>query len=168
MSLNAYFSKIVGEKQGAFKGGCIQKGREGWMEIIACNHTIKSPRDTASGQATGKRQHMPIRTRLYYDQAMPQFYQSLVFNESLKEVVIAYFSPNKLGTAGGAGVETLTYEIKLTNAFVSQMEFEMLNNKNPELTRYENMYIVEMVYQRIEGTWKLGNKVWQDDWLDPK
>jgi type VI secretion system secreted protein Hcp len=167
MSLNAYFSKIVGEKQGAFKGGVIQKGREGWIEIIACNHTIKSPRDTASGQATGKRQHMPIRTRAYYDQSLPMWYTALTRNESLKEVVISFFSPNKLGTAGGAGNETLTYEVQLTNAFVSQMEFEMLNNKNPELTRYENMFVNELVYQAITGTWKLGNKVWADDWLAP-
>lgn len=31
---------------------------------------IKSPRDAASGQATGKRQHKPIRFRPYYDQAV--------------------------------------------------------------------------------------------------
>lgn len=167
MSLNAYLSKVVGEKQGAFKGGVIQKGREGWIELIAVNHTIKSPRDSASGQATGKRQHLPIRVRGYYDQALTAMYQALVYNESLKEVVISFFSPNKLGTAGGTGVETLTYEVKLTNAFISQMEFEMLNNKNPELTRYENMFVAELVYQKIEGTWKLGNKIWQDDWLAP-
>jgi type VI secretion system secreted protein Hcp len=167
MALNAYFESVTGEKQGKFKGGVIQKGREGWMEIIALNHTITSPRDVASGQATGKRSHKPIRARLYYDQSLPQWYQALVLNESLKEVTIDFFSPNKLGTAGGTGVETLTYQVKLTNAFVSQVEFEMLNNKNPDLQRYENMFVVEMVYQKIEGTWKLGNKVWQDDWLAP-
>ena len=168
MPLNAYISKCQGEKQGAFKGGCIQKGREGWMEIIAANHTIKSPRDAASGQASGKRQHLPHRVRLIYDQSITMFYQALVYNESLKEVVISYFSANKLGTAGGAGTETLTYEIKLTNAFVSQMDFEMPNNRNPDLMKYENMFCIEMVYQKIEGTWKLGNKTWADDWLAPQ
>jgi hemolysin-activating ACP:hemolysin acyltransferase len=29
------------------------------------------------------------------------------------------------------------------------------------------MLIISKVYQKIEGTWKLGNKVWQDDWLAP-
>jgi type VI secretion system secreted protein Hcp len=167
MALNTYLSKVVGEKQGAFKGGVIQKGREGWIEIIQSSHQIISPRDPASGQATGKRSHKPMRFSFYYDQSLPAWYQALVYNESLKEVVIAYFSPNKLGTAGGAGVETLTYEIKLTNAFVSTIEFSMPNNKNPELMKYENTATIEMVYQKIEGTWKLGNKVWQDDWLAP-
>ena len=167
MSLNTYFSMVKGQKQGQFKGGCIQKGREGFIEVIAVNHTIKSPRDSASGQATGKRQHMPIRTRSYYDQSLPMWYYALTKNESLSEVVLQFYSANKIGTAGGTGQETLTYEVKLTNAFVSQMEFEMLNNKNPELTRYENMFVIELVYQAIEGSWKLGNKIWQDDWLAP-
>jgi type VI secretion system secreted protein Hcp len=167
MSLNTYISKCVGEKQNAFKGGVIQKGREGWMEIIAVSHNISSPRDVASGQATGKRVHAPITSRMYYDQSLPMWHTSLVYNESLKEVVFAFFSPNKLGTAGGQGVETLTYEIKLTNAFVSKLELDMPNNKNPDLQRYETMLIISKVYQKIEGTWKLGNKVWQDDWLAP-
>ncbi|NUP11508.1 MAG: type VI secretion system tube protein Hcp [Polyangiaceae bacterium] len=167
MALSTYAKDIKFTKQGQGKGSCIQKGREGWVEIIAVNHCIKSPRDTASGQATGKRQHCPIRIRMPYDMALPQFYQALCNNEAIQELTLAFFSPNKLGTAGGQGVEMLTYELKLTNAFVSQVEFEMLNNRNPELTRYENMYVVEMVYQAVQGTWKIGNKVWSDDWLSP-
>lgn len=168
MALDAYFSKVVGEKQGAFKGGCTQKTREGWIQLIASNHSVMSPRDPASGQATGKRAHGPIRARMYYDQSITMWYQALVYNEGLKEVVLSYFSPNVVGKTGGQGVEFLTYEVKLTNAFVSKVEFESLNNKNPELTRYENMVVVELVYQRIEGTWKTGNKVWADDWQEPK
>lgn len=167
MALDTLFEEVTGEKQGKFKGGVIQKGREGWIQIIALNHSITSARDVASGQATGKRTHKPIRARMYYDQSITQWYQALVLNESLKSVTIDFFSPNKLGTAGGQGVETLTYQVKLTNAFVSAVEFEMLNNKNPDLQRYENMFITEIVYQKIEGTWKLGNKVWSDDWLAP-
>jgi len=163
--LLSYFEKVVGEKQGPFKGGVLHKERKEWMEIIASNHSITSPRDPASGQATGKRQHGPFRARLYYDKSITMWYQALVLNESLKEVVISYFSPNVLGKIGGAGVETLTYQVKLTNAFVSKVEFESLNNKNPELTRYENMFIVEIVYQKIEGTWKEGGKSYADDWL---
>lgn len=166
--LAAYFSKVVGAKQGPFKGGVLQKTREGWIEIIAANHCVDSPRDPASGQATGKRRHGPFRARGYYDQSITAWYQALVTNEGLKEVVISFFSPNKLGVANSAtGVETLTYEIKLTNAFVSKVEFESLNNKNPDLNRYENMFIVELVYQKIEWTWKINNKIAADDWETP-
>ena len=47
------------------------------------------------------------------------------------------------------------------------LEISMPNNKNPDLMKYENTVSVELVYQKIEGTWKLGNKIWQDDWLAP-
>jgi hypothetical protein len=97
MALNAYWMEVTGEKQGKFKGGVIQKGREGWIEIIALNHTITSPRDVASGQATGKRTHKPIRARHLYDQSITQWYQALVLNEALKTCTIDFFSPNKLG-----------------------------------------------------------------------
>ena len=33
--------------------------------------SLSSPRDPASSQATGKRTHMPIRERAYYDQTVP-------------------------------------------------------------------------------------------------
>lgn len=164
MALSTYIN-AKGQKQGPFKGGCIQKGRENLVEAIACSHAIQSPRDPASGQATGKRSHGPFRFRAYYDQSITMWYQALCLNEALSEVTISFYSPNIMGKAGGVGVETLTYEIKLTNAFVSKVEFEMLNNKNPDLTRYENMFVVEMVYQKIEWTWKIGNKKAEDDWL---
>jgi hypothetical protein len=35
--------------------------------LLGAGLAVKSPRDTASGQATGKRQHMPFRLTGYYD-----------------------------------------------------------------------------------------------------
>ncbi len=167
MALDAYV-KATGEKQGLFKGGVIQKGREGLIQVISCSHSCESPRDPASGQATGKRRHDPWTFLAAYDQSITMWYQALCMNESLKEVIFSFYSPNVLGKAGGSGVETLSYEIKLTNAFVSKVEFQMLNNKNPELNRYENQFRVSMVYQKIEWTWKAGgSKVAMDDWLEP-
>ena len=73
MSLNSYISKVVGEKQGAFKGGAIQKGAEPAPAAPAKAPVkakdakpvdafeVSSPRDAASGLPTGKRTHKPIR-----------------------------------------------------------------------------------------------------------
>ncbi|MBA2399583.1 MAG: hypothetical protein H0V72_12940 [Bradyrhizobium sp.] len=30
-----------------------------WFEIVRFEHSVKSPRDAASGLATGRRQHLP-------------------------------------------------------------------------------------------------------------
>lgn len=41
MALNSYLV-VTGEKQGIIRGGVIQKGREGWIEINAYDHEIIS------------------------------------------------------------------------------------------------------------------------------
>jgi hypothetical protein len=39
--------------------------------VEACRRIASQPpRDSASGQATGKRVHAPIRARMYYDQSL--------------------------------------------------------------------------------------------------
>ena len=59
MALTAYL-RVVGTRQGEIKGSVTQKGREGRIAVIAVSHELLSPRDAATGQATGKRQHKPF------------------------------------------------------------------------------------------------------------
>ncbi|GEM_PF-2596316 len=79
MSLNAYVSNFKFAKQGAQKGSTIEKGDAPAPLKKATpppapaapvkakdadsfeEKKVSSPRDPASGQATGKRQHAPIR-----------------------------------------------------------------------------------------------------------
>ncbi len=164
MALDA-FVKFEFEKQGWINGGCVRKGREKLCEVIEMSHAVESPRDPASGQATGKRRHKPMRLRYYYDKSVPLMYQALTRNEAGKLITIDCYSPNKVGVIGGQGVETLTYQIKLTNAFISSIEHHMPNNKNAELMKYEHTISVELVYQKIEWTWLVdGTKSAFDDW----
>ncbi len=82
MALNAYL-KITGSKQGLIKGSCIQKGKEGLIEVIAFEHEIISPRDVATGQATGKRQHQPLVVTKELDKSTTALIQALIQNETL-------------------------------------------------------------------------------------
>ena len=45
-------SELTGEQLDFVSGGK-------WLEIIRFEHSVKSPRDAASGLATGRRQHLP-------------------------------------------------------------------------------------------------------------
>jgi type VI protein secretion system component Hcp len=63
---------IEGTKQGVFaaaKGGNIAGLRFGY--------TVKSPRDAATGQATGRRQHGPVVVTKMVGTASPQIFQAL-------------------------------------------------------------------------------------------
>ncbi|HTN44955.1 MAG TPA: type VI secretion system tube protein TssD [Flavipsychrobacter sp.] len=160
MALNSYLV-VVGEKQGTIKGGVIQKGREGWIEINAYHHEVVSPRDASSGLATGRRQHKPFVFTMDIDVSVIAFYNAFINGEKLKTVEVKCFSPQRTGASGG-GVETLHFTILLTNAAIVSMENEMLNNNDPALVNFEKRITIALVYESIQWTWVQGNKSAQD------
>ncbi|MGN7785324.1 type VI secretion system tube protein TssD [Niabella sp. 22666] len=103
MALNAYL-KITCSKQGVIKGSTIQKGKEGLIEIIAFDHEIISPRDAATGQATGRRQHKPLVITKELDKSTTALSQALIQNEVLTSFELKFYTPNKMGAAGGQGM----------------------------------------------------------------
>ena len=163
MALNAYL-KLKGQKQGEIKGSVIQKGREGKIMVIAVSHEIVSPRDAASGLPTGKRQHKPLVITKELDKSSPLLYTALCTNENIPELELQFWSSAGGGSVGGAGKETQHYTVKLTNANIVDIRFAMLNNKNPELTRYAEYEEVAFTYQKIEWIWVMGGITSTDDW----
>lgn len=164
MALNAYLV-LKGAVQGSIKGNVIQKGREGWIEVNAYHHGISSPRDMATGQASGKRQHGQLKITKQIDQSTPLLYKALCTNENLTEFELKFFSPNTLGQGGGSGVETNSFKIVLKNASIVSINEEMLHNKMPENTAIPVLEQVCFVYEKITWTWVTGNKTAEDNWL---
>jgi type VI secretion system secreted protein Hcp len=162
MALNAYL-KLTGAKQGDIKGSVTLKGREGKIMVIAVSHEIVSPRDVASGQATGKRQHKPFVITKELDKSTPLLLSALVNNETITEWELQYFAA-KAKAGAGAGVETNNYTVKLTNASIADIKSIMLNNKDPELVKFAPYEEIAFTYQKIEWTWTDGNITATDDW----
>jgi len=165
MALNSYLN-LKGQKQGDIKGSVTQKGREGKIMVIAVSHEIVSPRDPASGLPTGKRQHKPIVITKELDKSSPLLYNVLVNNENISEWQLQFWTP-QLSAQQGVGSEKQHYTVKLTNANIASIAFRMLNNKNPELTRYAEYEEVAFTYQKIEWTWMEGGITSEDDWQNP-
>lgn len=165
MALNAYL-KLKGQIQGEIKGSVTQKGREGKIMVIAVSHEIVSPRDSASGQATGKRQHKPFVITKELDKSTPLLYSALVNNENITSWELQHFTA-QTGGSGGVGVEKNHYTVKLTNAKIVDIKSIILNNKNPELTRYAEYEEIAFTYQKIEWLWVLGGITASDDWEAP-
>lgn len=162
MALNAYLT-LKGQKQGAINGSVTQKGRENKIMVIAVSHEIVSPRDPASGHATGKRQHKPFVITKELDKSSPLLYNALCNNEVITQFQLQFWTPKTTAAAGG-GAEVQHYTVKLTNARIAGIQFTMLNNKNPELTRYAEYEEVTFTYQKIEWTWMNGAITASDDW----
>ncbi len=165
MALNAYL-RLKGQKQGQILGSVTQKGREGWIEVIAVNHTIVSPRDTASGLPTGKRQHKPFVITKQLDKSSPLLYNALCNNENIPELSVQFWTP-QLAAATGMGAEKQHYTVKLTNANIAAINFLMLNNKNPALSQVKDMEEIHFSYKKIEWTWVDGGIMAMDDWEAP-
>jgi type VI secretion system secreted protein Hcp len=102
------FMDVTGLHQGHFPGAETQSPWEGWTRMLGFDYSVISPRDAATGQATGQRQHKPIVITKRVDKTTPLFFQALVTNEILSHVTFSF-------TLDG-GAET--YRIKLTNASV--------------------------------------------------
>jgi len=164
MALNAYL-KLKGQNQGQIKGSVTQKGREGMILVFAVDHSIVGPRDSASGQATGKRTHNPFRITKEVDKASVPLYSSLVTNENISEWELKFWRPKTQGS--GSGVEAQYFTVKLTNARVASVHLVKPNIKDPNLHNLPDYEEVEFTYQKIEWTWTDGGITAMDDWESP-
>ena len=160
MALNAYLT-LKGESTGEIKGSVTQAGREDSIMVIGVDHEVESPRDAASGLPTGKRRHKPITITKEIDKSTPLFYTLLVNNENITEWKLQFWTPSP------SGKEIQHYTISLTNASISGIRAEMLNNKYPENMQHKEREHISFTYQKIEWTWEDGGITAEDDWEAP-
>ena len=112
------------------------------ITVEGVSHEIVSPRDIATGQSSGKRQHKPITVVKEWGASTPLLMNALVNNQNLTSVLIGLLR-------NGQSVGT----IKLTNAHVSGYVTHGLTES------------WSFTYQKIE--WAAGTAVAQDDLLAP-
>lgn len=160
MALNAYL-RLTGETQGKIDGSVNQRGKRGSMMVIGFGHEVVSPRDAASGLPAGKRQHKPLTITKEIDKASPLLMQALVTNENLTEVSIQFWQPSKTGK------EIMHFVITLTNASISGIRQEMLNNKYPENMQHKEREHISFCYQKIEWVHVKSGTASEDDWEAP-
>lgn len=110
---------------------------EAGFRVESYSFGVTQPRDHASGQATGKRQHKPFTFTKPIDSSSPILYKKLLANEAIPEVLLRVSEP---GTKN-----SLT--IKLTNASLMQIEQKYGNEGNQNLVEE-----ISFVYEKIEMT----------------
>ena len=112
MALEGYVS-IHGREQGPFRGN---PKRESGVSVLKFSYAVEAPRDVATGQASGKRQHEPIKITKEWGASSPQIFQALVSNEVLDSVVIEFVNQNR-------SRQERPSKIHLTNAHVLQVRY---------------------------------------------
>jgi type VI secretion system secreted protein Hcp len=160
MALTAYLT-VTGQIQGNIPGSVTQAGRVEQIAVYGWSHEVVIPRDAASGLATGKRQHSPFTITKPLDKASVPLAGAQANNEILTTVVLRAWRPT------ASGKEQQYYTVKLTNANVSQIQSEMLNNQYPDNLKLEVLEHISFTYQKIERTWTEGGISVEDDWESP-
>ena len=154
------FLNITAEKQGVVKGSVTQKGKEGMIAAFAFHHEITLPRDVSSGMATGKRIHKPVTITKEVDLSSAKLLLALVTNERLKQVVINFWHPRKMGGAGGASYEVNYYRVTLTNAAISNISQDKPAGADMNASVIEKL---ELVYEKIEWQYLEGSNIIASD-----
>ena len=157
MGSSAYM-KCVGARQGALVGPVTLSGYEGSIEVEVAEHSISSPRDLATGQATGKRQHKPFLITKSTDRTTPMFYNAQVSGEILSNCTIKFVRP------GGADGLDQYYSVKLTNASIASTAFTK-GDARASAGRFGEYEEIGFSYQRIEWTITNGGIMAVDDWV---
>ena len=155
MAYTAYIS-IKGQKQGQFAGDGSDKQNKDRILITSFSFSAESPRDVASGQASGKRQYQPIVIQKHWGEASPQVYQALSSNEVLTQVLIEFI------TTDPKGGEMVDHSFNLTNATISAVR-EFTESAQPA-NQIEYLEEISFTFQKIEIKDKSG-KTFDDNWV---
>jgi type VI secretion system secreted protein Hcp len=168
MAYEAYM-KCKFNKQGASKGESPKKDRKDWISVLAFNFEVQSPRDAATGQASGKRQYKPVRFLKEWGAASPQLMTACARNETLDTVNFEFI------THTGAGAETVYYTITLTNATVSAVAMftgeetgaegagSSKHTKDVDTLELER---ISLTFSKIEANATLAKTTFMDDWRE--
>ena len=106
------YISVLGKVQGQFPG----EGATTKIELTNFEMENVSPRDLATGQASGKRQHLPVLAQKPTGPATAQFFKAFTSNEQLTTVTFEVYKP---GT-GGALIQD--YKIVLGNATIANFK----------------------------------------------
>jgi type VI secretion system secreted protein Hcp len=162
MAYEAYMT-IEGVKQGKFKGESIRGPHKDKMGVLGFEYEVVSPRDVASGQASGKRQHKPVKIIKEWGAASPQLFQAVTTNEVLKSVLFEFIRTTP------EGKEDIHYTIKLTNATVcGHHKFTDKGAKHEETADTHELEEISFTFQKIELESKWGKTMANDDWTAPQ
>jgi type VI secretion system secreted protein Hcp len=134
----------------AIKGG--DDGTQTTMDVLSFSQGIVSPRDAASGQATGKRQYKPITIVKRVDASTPRLFQACATNETLPTVTFVLHPP-------GASADQL--KVTLTNAACADLTDTTSEGGTMELET------IHLTFQKIQIEHLIAKTSFQDDWEAP-
>jgi type VI secretion system secreted protein Hcp len=126
-----FYVTIEAAKQGRLAGESTREVHKDKLAGIGFSYEVGSPRDAASGQAGGKRQHGAVTFTKEWGAASPQLFTALVTNEVITSALFEFVRTNDVG------VEHVFHTIRLTNASVTAIHQYIAAQEDGELDNAE-------------------------------
>ena len=139
-----FYVTVEATKQGRLKGESPREAHQDALVGISFHYAVTSPRDVASGQASGRRQHQPVDFVKQWGAASPQLFAAMVGNEVLKSVLFEFVRPDEQGG------EVVFHTIRLTNASITAIEQFIKGDPEPPPTDPRALERISLTFQRIE------------------
>jgi type VI secretion system secreted protein Hcp len=153
---NGFYLSVKAAKQGDLKGESGKNKNK--IPILGFSYGVQSPRDLASGQASGKRQHKPVTVFKEWGVISPQLFEALVNNENLTSVIIDEIRTDPTGK------EAVYMEIRLTNATLMEITIDPQRLEDQPVWTDKEIEQLSFIFQKIEIENKISKVVATDDW----
>jgi len=151
---------VEGTKQGKFKGESSKSKFADRSEITGFIQEVTSPRDAASGMASGRRMYQPVILLKKSGASSPQFFQAITTNEILKKIVIDFYR------ADATGAEINYYTVTLENVVVSGYKQFIGPLDNEKFNPADNILYdeIKFTFQKITIEEKTAQTTATDEW----
>jgi len=160
---NVYLT-LTGAAQGWIRGdsSLTSMGRENTIEAVAYSHMLIAEPDPATGLASGVHDHCPVIIVKELDRSTPQLFRAWQSNESCT-AVFKFFRPDP----SGSGAEQQFYTVTLTEAHISGIRQEVLNNLDSATNTMPPIERISFTYSDITEEWMENGFVHEDRWRNP-
>ncbi|MET0839771.1 MAG: type VI secretion system tube protein Hcp [Marmoricola sp.] len=151
-----FYVTVEGSRQGRLQGESIREAHRDQLTGLSFRYAVTSPRDVASGAASGRRQHQPVSFVKEWGPASPQLFQALVTNEALTKVRFEFVRDSADG-------EEIVYQtLELSNASITAIE-QYLNGEPDPPPDPRALEKISFTFQHIEITNLAGQTTAVDD-----
>ena len=134
--------------------------REGTIECSSFSYSVITPRDQASGELTGRRQHRAVEITKRVDKSTPLLLKALCQNEPVTSAEFRFFRPSP----GGSGAEEHFYTVLLENGYVSGISQLSEDDIMGGEAAPPMMEEIAFVFQDITWTYEIGVVTHKDSW----
>jgi len=134
-------------------------GREGSIECVSYEQSVRTAREASTNMVTGRRQHQPIKIVKRIDASSPLLMKALTENQKI-EAAFKFYRPNP----SGDGTTEQFYTVQLKEGNVSSVKQVVHDTIAAATVGLAPMEEVEFVFKEIIWRFEKGGVEHPDKW----